>query len=826
MIAPSSAFHNYIKDPSTYKQNAVLVFNNGYFSGQDGDIESTGIEFDEYFCTEDDLQYGECPSATMRVSLINIDQRLRSFQWGECSAFIGCKVGESDTTVASGVNASITVGTTTFEARNTGFYIGSTQIRSGECYSLLLVSNATLYAFGNGYGYKVSVTSSGTYQTPVPYEANSFMNAKMRTPRAIEWNASNGVSTVYVTKGAVREEWQYIPMGVYYVGKPSNFSDAVIDTSECLDRMYLFNGEATDFLQYMASKYPKDGDTFPTALGWLAELTDYVGLTSGSTIPTGGVYYNPNTAQTLRDILGFIAETRKCNYRFNRVGTLTEYKVGTSMVEEVELRRIQESSLSTAEYVTRSVSKIVNKNASGLTYITGSGDNAYYIYGNPFLQNNSGLSLSDYAFYPYLPTSCVVLEADPCVEVGDKVGIWMTDVLYEAFIDAYDRVLTDDQGRVFTKTNTAIGIPLMHRLLNWNGVCTATYEAFGNEVRVAPSTLEQINYNANIANDTDNIINKIEAHGIEVDWIRGRIDNGDWGINFTDGTMSIGTLTVDEITGNFGVTRITGSIVNGDWSIDFDNGTMSIGTLAVGKITGSITNGGWGIDFTNGTMSIGTLAVSNITGSLSNVSTSGNSWGINFTDGTMNIGTLAVSRITGSKSLGNNWSLDFDNGTLTIGNVSANNITAGTISGAVTATNFTLEGGRINIEAASDSDNAIRLYYRPSASQLYYSELTPTYIRNGDSSAYAQLLTNGVYAYRTGFDYPYVSLYAASTYGALVLTQETMRLQATPGSIILNDFNSTYGTSTMRASYGREGIEYVTANGKTINITPVIVAEW
>ena len=520
MFAPSNDFHEKIKDPSVYPQNLVLQFADGYLSANDGDIEQGGVEFEDYFCTEDDLVYGECPSALMRASLINVDKILRSMQWGECNAYIGYRYSSIDNTLPDGVNSKTTVLKSggginfwTVYAKTDGLFVDSTEINSAECYSLVNdYGNKTVYAFGDGYAYKIVFALDNTY-TATSILSPRYMNEKMRFPKSVIWNGSGASDIFSVTteQGGKQELWYYAPMGVFNVTKPKNLSGDVVDIDEAFDRMRLFDVDATDFLANMQSGYPTGADIFD----WVYEMCGFVGCpvdsATLSSIQTDftAYTYTPNTSTTLRTILGYLAEAFGGVFRFSRTGVLELVKIGTDMVEEVGLDRIENSTLATAEFVTKTPNKIINKNLAGLTYVTGSGKNPYYILGNPFVQDNSHISLSDVAFYKYCPLSCRVLEADPCVDMGDAVGVWLTDEEYSAFVDAYNRLLTDEDGLVYTQTNVPVKTPLMHRILRWNGVCTADYEATGNETRLVPSELESIDYNTNIANDTDNIINRL-----------------------------------------------------------------------------------------------------------------------------------------------------------------------------------------------------------------------------------------------------------------------------------------------------------------------------
>lgn len=506
-------FTTKFKDPSAYPQNLILRLERDYFSSADGDIEQSGVEFDEYFTTATDLQYGETPASAIRFTLINKNQLMRSVKWGECKAYIGYNSETHDATLGEGTNAQIEVNGHTLSARSDGFYIGNAKVYDGECYSILAIGN-NYYAFGNGY----TVMTSDDGSTFTNVDASRFMINKMRTPKAIVVvEHSDGVMVTYVNDGTFEKEWVYVPMGVYYLAKPKGLNDFTVSVTDAIDRMRLFDTDASEFYKHMTETYPSD----PTIKQWFDELIAWTGVQTGYTASGITTYnYNPSNAGTLRELLNFLAEKFRGNFRFDRVGKLQLYRYWETVVEDITPYNIEESSLEVAEYSTRAVDKIVVKNLAGLTYIIGSGNNIYSIYGNPFVQDGSGLALANYAFYPYVPVSCIVLESNPCVDVGDKVNVYLSDEEYKIFVDAYNRMYTNENGALFTEANTPLAIPLMHRTLVWNGVCTATYEATGNEVREIPSELEQINYNANTANDTENVINKIVAHGIVADWIK------------------------------------------------------------------------------------------------------------------------------------------------------------------------------------------------------------------------------------------------------------------------------------------------------------------
>lgn len=519
MYLPNSDFHDAFKDPTTYPQDIIIENPNGFFSAFDGDIESSGVQIEEYFCTSEDLSYGECPSSTLKASLIN-KGNLRSVTWDDLwSVYIGYRSKRIN--AASSVNASIHwVDGNTYTARTTGLYRGNVAIdTSGECYSLFASDGAeTLYAFGDGYTYAIDQTGYAQKITPPKYMIDKF-----RKPMSMYWDSDyEGEGWAYCERtfkeggDLYKEEWKYIRMGTFFVTKPKNLSDAVVEIEGAYDQMHNFDKESTSLIEYMNRVNP-DGATIRS---WVTATCIYANAPSPILPDLSQDLYklDSTTAGTLREILANLAECYSGVFRYNRQGQMVLSKVGTEMVEEIEPRRIEESSLSVAEYNTTPPDALINKTISGLTYTQGlppeECKNPYYILGNPFIQNNGYISLRDYEFYAYRPMSFVVLEADPMVDVGDMIGVYTSDERNLVFTDLYDNPFEDGDGNLFVQSNTPLYIPLMHRVLQWNGVCTATYECTGNEYRLAPYGAELTNYNSNVANNASNIINKIEANTV------------------------------------------------------------------------------------------------------------------------------------------------------------------------------------------------------------------------------------------------------------------------------------------------------------------------
>lgn len=202
--------------------------------------------------------------------------------------------------------------------------------------------------------------------------------------------------------------------------------------------------------------------------------------------------------------------------------------------------------------------------------------------------------------------------------------------------------------------------------------------------------------------------------------------------HFVADFITAGTLNANDVT----ISNLTVGMINGTlqgqngWAIDFDNGTMTLGTLAVGNITGNITNGSWGIDFTNGTMSIGTLAVGSITGSISN-----SGWAVDFDNGTLTIGNISANNITTGTLTA--IAINNGNGTFTVdasGNMSAANAT---LSGTINASNAEINGQNLRIiveQTGSTTTNAIYIGWNKTSGKEV-SVIMPASIRQWEEDA-------------------------------------------------------------------------------------------
>ena len=92
MIHASQAFRDAVRQGKP--QRAVLRFDDGTFTNEDISITSGGITFYERLNEDSELTIGSAPSSSLRVALVNTDNRLEHFSFGRFTAAIGACVEE------------------------------------------------------------------------------------------------------------------------------------------------------------------------------------------------------------------------------------------------------------------------------------------------------------------------------------------------------------------------------------------------------------------------------------------------------------------------------------------------------------------------------------------------------------------------------------------------------------------------------------------------------------------------------------------------------------------------------------------------------------
>lgn len=720
----SQDFKDKIKDQTAAK-SCLILFDDLFFST--ADFTDNGVVFSQYFNTSEDLTFGDCPSDTLSFSVV-ANGALSGYGFGKCRAFLGVQTGSSPYAFGD-INAHIEVGNNTYTASDSGLYRNDTKIDNGV-YVSLISDGTTVWAVGLSSSVSVE-NSTGTVSA---YTPTRFMARKLRSGLSAVF-ASN---TARVWDGTNMLTYEYVPMGEYNVNKPRSTVGDMVTVQDAYDNMTLFDKDASQFLASL---------TYPKTLGQIyTALCNFVGVSyASSTFDYSTTSYSSSpfsdTSCTLRDILWWIAERARKVAHFNRDGQLALMSIVTTVQETLTASDIGQDGYSVAEYRTPNVTGVLLKGTNGSSLTFGSLNTAYVISANPFISTISNTDLNAYWAIPaYVPMEINVLEADPSIDVGDFVNVRPMVEQIAVLTDVYNRIYVDSNTKAYAIESPTYSIPLMERELRFVGGIRAKYVATGNEEREAD--ISDTEYNANVAFNQSRDYADSQTDALDESFNQQKVFN-----RLTNNGQAQGIFL--DSNGNL--------YINGTY--------IQAHTVAVDRLTGTVSNGGWGIDFTNGTMSIGTLAVGSITGNIAN----------------------------------GNWEIDFDNGTLTIGDISANNITAGTISGAVTATNLSMTGGSINISTSESLVDQIKLAYdvtMSSSMRIYgYSALGNTQIS-----------------------------FSKNTVAGGVTTSFT-------GTLSGSSLDFTYGGSTesfsiLYASPGGWGLSFRDSQGRFMTIRPSIVSTW
>lgn len=379
MYACSAAFHQAVRNGN--KQMPLMIFKDAVFTQSDIDVD-TGIEFDDNFNMEENLAIGQVTANEIRFALFNDDRLLNSYGFGEFTATLGVLIDSGTYTQ----NGSVLVNT------KLGQYVGSNSapylyrfgspvsVQPGFPVKSLLAYDDKVWAFSGDGRYAVYRDSTGeniTGQNPV----NTFMREKSKTwnEKGIYYNADTRFLAIY--EGGYAERYEFVPLGIFNAERP-NVPDQIRVEIQAYDRMTKFDRDMPD-----AGKL---GLSYPTTLRNLFEkMCAYVGvpyrmdafINQNATVddPTGR-----SNSLTMRTVLGWIAEAAGSNARFDRDGYLKMDWIRSTGQNYSESDYME---FGPYWYQTKQITKLSNRSTSAGEDITvGSGDEAYLIQDNPFLE--------------------------------------------------------------------------------------------------------------------------------------------------------------------------------------------------------------------------------------------------------------------------------------------------------------------------------------------------------------------------------------------------------------------------------------------------------
>jgi len=378
MYSASSAFRQAVANGNP--QMALLLFPDCVFSNRDLDMEK-GIEFNDYFNTEDDLTVGLTPSNEISFSILNADRLLNDYEFGEFTATIGVMTARSGYQQSG--NARVMIGN--------DLYVGNTNYpyitRNGNIMDYqpnfavrsFLVNGNRMYAFGDNGKYKVYNTANGI-------SVNETVNAYMLNKAANQWrgwgiNWQAGTKTLKTWHNGSAETYEFAPLGNFTADRP-DVPDVLWVDFTCHDAMTKFDIDMPTAQQL--------GITYPVTLGvLLSKMCQYVGvpLRSAAFINSGVTLDKaPQEFEnaSMRTVLGWIAEAAASIARIDRDGYL---KMDWVRETDQSLDETGYTEFSPKWYETQPVGKIYNRSVTeGKERIYGDGTVEYLIQDNPFLR--------------------------------------------------------------------------------------------------------------------------------------------------------------------------------------------------------------------------------------------------------------------------------------------------------------------------------------------------------------------------------------------------------------------------------------------------------
>lgn len=373
MYNASSAFHTAAQGNAP--QIALMLFDDAVFSNSDINVQN-GLEFKDYFNTEEDIGIGQALSNEIRFTLFNDSRLLNEYAFGEFQATLGVRI--STGTYSDSAQVVTYDGDVVWRGMNRTPYL----TRNGSTLSdpptwpvrCIAVYNTKVYAFGANGQCKV-YTNGGT---PVSETITSFMQNKVKKWAGLGFNLNTSTRILKVYGDGQTETYEFVPLGTFIAERPDSPDKISIDLT-CHDRMEKFDKD-------MPSKEAL-GITYPTTVGTLfTKLCQYAGIpyrTATFLNSTATISKEPQrfSNANMRTVIGWIAEVAGSNAGFDRDGYLVlKWLNSTNVV-------INENGYATCVpkyYETPRVTKLYRRDTNGGDDVTvGNGDSGYLIQDNP-----------------------------------------------------------------------------------------------------------------------------------------------------------------------------------------------------------------------------------------------------------------------------------------------------------------------------------------------------------------------------------------------------------------------------------------------------------
>ena len=382
MYQASDEFHTAVAEGKP--QIAMFLFKDAVFTNEDINV-TVGIEFNDYFNTEENLAIGTALSNEIRFSLFNDRRDLNDYAFGDFLATLGVQTAKATYQQVSSVVLQTTYATW-LGADNPPFVRrNGTAVTAQPSFAVksMIAYDGKVYAFSGTGGYAVYDDRTGANITS-SNRLNLFMQNKSKglNGKGVFYNKNTRKMAIY--EAGVVETYEFVPLGYFTAERPKAPDTIQIDMT-CYDWMQKFE-EDMPSAATLGFSYPV---TFSTLLqkicnyaGVSLKTTSFINSTARLTEKPGDF----DTA-TMRDVVRWIAEAGAGVARFNRDGQLViDWISNTSQT----FAPTDYSEFDPYWYKTKKVTKLYNRNTHDVTDRTvGSGDEAYLIQDNPLLRGVS-----------------------------------------------------------------------------------------------------------------------------------------------------------------------------------------------------------------------------------------------------------------------------------------------------------------------------------------------------------------------------------------------------------------------------------------------------
>lgn len=381
MYACSEAFHEAVANGND--QKAMLIFSDCVFTDSDINVDG-GIEFHDYFNTEEDLSIGQALSNEISFGLFNDDRLLNDYAFGDFTATLGVLVRTGTYQQFGSVMIRSSYTGADYIGSNDYPYIrrNSVTLNPQPSFAVksILIYDGNVWCFSDDGRYAVYRDIDGTNitnQNPL----NAFMRKKCITWQGKGMCYNKNTRMLVIQEGGDRLEYEFVPLGVFTAERPKAPDVIQIDLT-CYDQMQKFDDDM-----------PSDaalGLSYPVSIGTLyTKLCNYVGVSyatasfinSGATIAKRPEDFD---SVTMRDVIKWIAEAAGSNARFNRDGVLELAWLKTT---GKSYTANSYSEFNPYWYETKKVTKLYNRSThDGTDKVYGMGNEGYLIQDNPLLK--------------------------------------------------------------------------------------------------------------------------------------------------------------------------------------------------------------------------------------------------------------------------------------------------------------------------------------------------------------------------------------------------------------------------------------------------------